>query len=543
MVLVAPAPITRAGPARVVARSEPPRLGRPSAPALLPGGHRDELIVVEAITERPLALLRGAVVDRPTWGLNCVSPLGWEMSSWDPALLDCLVRPASIRSALDGRTGELQLLGREVQWWRDGVYRWGGVPVSADVDLNGTVRFGAFDLGWYFTRRFFGAAERRDLLLGIGSMDRTGIPGWLRNGTVVAERDVTTKVRGVGSAALTGTGSLVATIEHPSTGLGVPLAVHLTWQAWLPAGTPVGTPIATVEVRATRGGPVVSSDTIRTDEATKLGAWEQNNTYALLPPGPAHFVTVRLHCRGDWGTVRFDDVRLQKNDTTGFPIPGEDLATHALAACNHFQRGRGKSSFGFRPYKFTNSGTVEVMGVKHAEHQQALDYLRTLTDRDDGIDWWIDHQRRRFVVGRRRGVDHDHVQFHSRNVSAGGWSHDEQGRNSAVVVLGEGDGVDRPEGGYTDASKLGGLILEEAVTPPAGTPLSALDPMAKAHWKRTSDPQVTASPMTVSSDLLDDLTPGDRVPTTLASGVLRAEPLVRIQSLALDLTSEQIEVT
>ena len=31
-------------------------------------------------------------------------------------------------------------------------------------------------------RKFFGAAERKDLLLGIGSMDTAGLPGWKRKG-------------------------------------------------------------------------------------------------------------------------------------------------------------------------------------------------------------------------------------------------------------------------------------------------------------------------------------------------------------------------
>lgn len=543
MVLVGTAPILRASPARVVVRSDAPRLGRPAAPARLPGGHRDQLVVVEAITEEPLMELRGAVLDRASWVLNGVGSLSWAMSSWDPALLDCLVEPSSIRTNYDGtRMGRLKLLGREVQWWRDGVIRWAGVPVSADVDLNGTVSFNAFDLGWYLTRRFFGAAERRDLLDGKGSMDRPGIPGWLRNGSVVATRDTGDKVRGAGSAALTGTGSIVTSFTHPPTGLGVPLAVHLTVQAKIPSGTPEDTLVASIEVRASSSGPILHKGEIRTDEAFRLGAWEQHTTYTLLPPGPAHVVTVRLHSPGTYGTTRFDDVRSLKNDTTGIPVPGADLATHAVAAMVHFQEGRGQGTFGLRPVVLTNSGTVEVMGVRHQEHTQALDYLATLTNREDGIDWRINPANRRFEVARRHGEDHVHLQFHERNIAAGGWSHDEQERASATVVLGNDSGPDRAEGGYTNTSKVGGLVLQTLVTPPNETPLSALDPMAKEAWARLSDPQVTPTGIRVPGEFLGELEPGDRVPTTLRSGVLMAEPLMRVQTLAFDFATEMMEV-
>lgn len=532
-----------AGPGLAHASSPSPRIGTPADPAVLPGGHRYDLTVVEAITERPLALLRGAVVDSCSWVLNGIGQMTWTMSSHDAVLLDCLVQQSSITTSWDGlRSGELELLGREVQLRRDGALIWAGVPVQADVGLDGVVSFTAYDLGWYLTRRFFGAAERRDLLEGKGSMDVSGLPGWIRN-SVTATRDTTTKVRGAGSARISGTGSIVASFTHDAHNLPGPLAVHLTVRHLIPSGTPTdGTrPIATIEVRHPTTGSVVSSSTLRVDDSTKLGGWDQATTYALIPPGPAHTVAVRLHARSGFGDWYFDDVRSLKNDTTGIP-EGADLATHAVAAVNHFQRGRGKGTFGLRPFVFTNSGTVEPMGVRHSEHQQALDYLGTLTDRDDGIDWEIEPDTRRIVFGKRRGVDHDHLRFTRHTVNAGGWSHDAQHQASAVLILGEGSGPDRPEGSYVDTSKVGGLVLEEIIPTPAGTTLAALDPTAKARWDRMSDPQVTPGPLSISSDYFGTVNPGDRVYAEMTSGVLRAASRIRVQEVTLRPLTEQLEV-
>ena len=538
--VLAPAPITRARGPRIVVGTEAPRLGRPASPAVLPGGHRDQLVIVEALTEKPLMELKGAVVSQMSWVLNGIGSLTFSLSSWDPAMLLCLVDPDSLSDNLGGTTGRLRLIGVEVQWFRDGVLYWSGIPVSADVSTTGVVQFQCFDLGWYLTRRFFGAAQRFDLLEGVGSMDRSGLPGWTRN-TVTAVRDTTIKTRGAGSARITGVGSISTLFTHTPTGMGVDLAAHLTTVVRLPAGTPVGTAIAEINVHKSPTGPVYDRTIIRTDEQTVLGDWVRVTDYALVPPGGG-IVETKLYSRGGSDPTWFDDTRVQKNDTTGIPVPGADLATHAVAAMNHFQLARGKGTFRFKPYKVSNSGTIEVMGVRHMEHQQALDYLATLTDRDDGIDWWLDPMTRRFYIAARRGFDHFHLQFHERNASAAGWSQDEATRNSAVVVLGDGDGVDRPEGSYVDTSKVRGLVLEEAFTPPASTPLSAIDPMAKRRWQQTSGPQVTPDPILVSSDYLGELQPGDRIPTTLRSGVLRAEPMFRVQTVTLNLATEQLEV-
>lgn len=536
-----PARVFRGPRARVGVRCLGGVDGRRAAAATWPSGHRDQLIVTAFGGRTRLAELRGAMVERPSWVLNGVGSMSFHISAYDPALLDCLVVPTSVRAG----SGELKLLGREVQWWRDGELRWAGVPVAAEVSADGVVSFECFDLGWYLSRRFFGSAQRRDLLNGRGSMDRPGLPGWTRTGAITAVRNTSIKRRGTGSAQVSGSGALVASFQHPPHLNEGWIAVYVTAQVRVQAATPVGELLISAASYDDSGDLIFANpevDRVGVDSTTVLGGWNQVTCRTLVPPAGCEVRVVLWNATT--GNRYFDDVRALKNDTTGYPPPGEDLAQHAVAVLNHAQNAEGKSSFGFKPVIMEPTGTVEPMGVRHLDHPQVLDVLGAYTDREDGFDWWIEPWTREFRIAPRRGIDHDDATLHDRAVVSAGWVHDDSARATAVVVPGEGSGPERPEGGYIDATTTDGIILDEYHRPGNNTPLSALDPLARQIHARDSQPQVKPNGVKLPGSWWGELCePGDYYPAEFTVGVLRASAGLRVTEVVHDLEADVLEVS
>lgn len=535
-----PARFLTAAPARFHMRPGTARIGvRPMLPVIYPEGHTDQLLIVEAVTERPLAEIRGASMTKASWQLNGVGELDFSCSSSNSAM-DHLVDP---RTVVDG-AGVMRLVGREIQWYRDGVLHWAGPPITGSPSLDGTVSFVCMDLLWYLFRKFFGAAERRDLLLGKGSMDKPGLPGWAMTPGCVKTRDTDDKRRGVASMALTGTGAASASFIRPTTTLATALPVYLTLMAKVPAGTPVGTAIASIVVKSLAGA-TLNQKVITVDEETPLGEWTRFDDYALLPPRAPHRVEVYLWSAGPHGATKFDDVRSLEDNTTGI-LPGADLSTHGVAGVNHVQKGRGQGpGFGITPVVVTNTGTVEPLGERHRNHIQMQDFLARYTDRADGFDFRVDPLRRQIQFAHRIGVDHVNIGLHDRTVASGGWTHNEAELSSKIVVPGEGDGVTRPEGGYTNTSRTAGLVLDYYHQPPDGTPLSGLDPTAEQVYQEKSQPQITYESLAVSDKYLGQVTPGDTLPGNLRSGKFRlpTDTRVRIGQVVLDRESGQLVLT
>jgi hypothetical protein len=517
---------------------------RSFVPVVWPDAHHDVLLVTEAITEKPLAEMRSVAIDKPSWVLNGIGRMGASTHTYNPAL-DHLIDEHTVR---DG-AGVLWLAGREFQFWRDGVMRWQGPPVSAEVSLDGKVTFEAHDLGYYLSRRFFGAAQRFDLLHGIGSMDRAGLPGWVSTGGAVIGRDTSVKARGVGSMKVTGTGSGKATFTHVPVGPHQDAAVTVTCVARIPSGTTPGWPIIKITTRGTGSPAVYDYDFASVDDQTQFGGFHRYNVIVKMPLYTTVHGEIECFNEGTHGDVWFDDVRVVTNDTTGIN-PAEDLTHHGVAAVNSWQAAtragvRFKSDFGFRPRVLHLSGTSEVMGVRHVEHTQATDWLSTMTDRDDSFDWWFDPSEfRRLWFSKRRGRDIDTIRLHDRLVRGGGWSHDESDLSSDVTVIGDDGGIDRAEGSHVDRSRTRGLGLDWAHRPANGTPLSALDPIARQIWGRQSQPQSTMNAVSVPSELIDDIEPGCRFHTDIRSGRLRTPAGLswRMSEMALNTVTDCLEL-
>lgn len=537
----APAHVLRPARARCRVVTGIPRLAsRPFIPVIYPAGHTDELIIVEAVTEKRLAAVRGAVVDKPTWMLNGVGSMGFGCSTFNDAL-DYFQVPGTV---VDG-AGVMRLVGREMHWYRDGVLRWGGPPITGRVSLNGTAQFSCMDGGWYVARKFFGAAERRDRLNGTGSMDAPGLPGWATTG-VTKTRDLMDKARGVSSMKLTGNGVAQASvILQAAPGVGQELAQHVTAVIKAPVGTPVGTVLMSLTV-ADLDGTVRDVGTVATTDDTVLGSWVRFDTYAMVPPHASHRIITALWSEGSHGATGFDDVKVYENQKSGYGSSAKDLTLHGVKAMDHIDHGYGQGNgFGIKAVALTPSGVAEPMSEEHRNHKQVTDFFTQYTERSDGWDWRWNARLRRIEFAKSIGVAHTEVSLHGRSVSAGGFVSDETEISSKIVVPGDGDGTDRPEGGYTDTSRTAGMVLDYFHQPPAGTALSALDPMAEQKWDEKSQPQYSFDALSISDDYLGIVNPGDRISGSLASGKFRL-PLdtpVRTGQVALNIEAGQLELT
>jgi hypothetical protein len=435
----------------------------------------------------------------------------------------------------------MRLIGREVQRWRDGNLIWAGPPVTGHPLMNGTVTFGCNDLGWHLYRKFFGAAERRDLLLGLGSMDHPSLPGWAVNGAATKTQDTSDKVRGDGSMRLSGTGSVTRSFTQPARPIMPP--VYLTARVKIPAGTPVGTLVARITTRTAAGAPIHQAE-IRTDESTVLGAWQLVGAAARQANGIPVTSTVYLSSPGTYGDTKFDDVRALENNTTGSPVGGDDLVRQVQNGLHHIQEGRGQGpgfDFGFRI--LAASGVTEVLAERHVNHLQFSDFLTRYTSREDGLDWKIDPLARELVIGPRIGVDHGNIALHDRSVRAGGFLHDETTIAAKVVVPGDSDGYDRAEGGWLDASGTDGIVYDDFYQPPAGTPLSAIDSIAKQRHAQVSQPQTTLDDLAISDEYLGIVNPGDTIPGSMRIGWFRLPGgRRRIGQVTLNAEAGQLEL-
>lgn len=495
-------------------------------------GPRDQLVVREfhpSQRQAAKAELRSAVIGRMTEVLDGVGELTFSVPADDPCLADAF----GYGDAWADGPREAQLLGNEVEWWRDGAIRFAGPVVAAEVDAAaGVVEFTAFSLEWYLSKRVMGAPQRRDLLVGAGSFDRFGLRGWTSSGGAVLSRETGDKVRGSGAMKISGGGAATYTVRFPATEAGQDTTVRLTAMVKPAAGTPVGSRL--LSISATPVGdtdawrPLPDND-VNVGEDTALGEWDRYSAYCLLKPGVDNNITVVLWAPVS-AAIKFDDVRVLRNDTTGIPASEpdarRDLTRHAVALVNHVQTAYGKGQgYRLKTKVLSPSGTSEVMAVRHVEHSSVLDLLDALASRDDGIDWWVNPQTRTFCVAARRGSDKPDVPLSDRTVMAGGWTQDDSDTVGEVMVLGDENGPERPEGYGSSGQRaaLYGLGADYVHRAPVGTRLSQLDSMAQGLANTKGLPSVTLRPVRVPESWWAgyDLTPGDRLPQHYRVGVLR----------------------
>ena len=139
-------------------------------------------------------------------------------------------------ATIDSQAAELFDPTREIQIWRDDEILFWGPVVRLEANHD-SIEAQCAGPWWYFTRRFFGKADRTNLIVNGGFED--GMTGWTAVGLTPVV-DPFRSVEGRRSIRLTGTASdhenrITQTWTHPSG--GHPLGDLVTVSAWVYAAS------------------------------------------------------------------------------------------------------------------------------------------------------------------------------------------------------------------------------------------------------------------------------------------------------------------
>ncbi len=437
---------------------------------------------------------------------------------------------------------------REIQVVRDGTVLFWGPAVRIEIDDDRT-EVQCADPRWYLTRRFFGRADRVNLLVGGDFED--GLTGWDTPVALTPVIDPTRAVQGTQSVRLTGSAEghdsyLPQTYTHSQQyspeGDQLTIATHV----WVPSAdyqgdATHGLGLFVVHNHAAGGLPNLYGDEdpqVTITEDTPKDQWVRFEvTVDFVKAGDT--VEVRLY--PPWGTANYDLVTLTLRESLSFVE--QDMATIISGMVGYAQGlfggfDHGKSDLGIAvdvdPTGVTLSRTFEF-----ADHQNIDDELMVFTRRRGGVDYTFDHPTRTLVVSHPHAgtVREDLTLTWGGNVTRFRLSVDRVQKADQAVILGPGDGPDREEGGAT--ATPAGPTLEDVTVAPDGTEVGELDRAASERLAVVTHPEVL---QVTCVGLIGNLSPGDWVPVTI-SALAMSEEQYRVIDIAPDPANDSLVAT
>lgn len=483
---------------------------------------------------------------------------------------------------LDDKSVHIKVPEREVQVWRGNQLLWWGVMVRATAN-NATIEVQCVGLKWYLTRRFFGKVDRTNHLQ--NPSFENGAAHWDINYLTYSEpvANVTHtnflwEIRGdkvvTGSRSLylkqTGTikyGFKVSQgfeftvddeIDPEGTEWTFAVWIYIVGSEWVAAneagrGMSI-TRYSTVEfdtVIPDGGGTpqqfpkVIEAVNVTIDENTPQDTWVRLEATLRQPfrAGEAEMITCRIVVPN--GAIYVDEATFTAAERTAFYDKDQALIINGII--DHAQDpAYFKSSLNFAK-NIPLTGIIRTREYWHSEHQvisDALDEFHTLHEGVD-TDIVISPTTRTYTsYFPRKGIERaDLVLELGRNIETFTTAHDGTETANSLVVLGDGSGSDREEGGAIDADALtDGLILERVFNAIPGSHIKTLDDQAARGLQRMKYPVVIPSVTTYegSTRLIGVLQTGDVVPVRISHGYVQVNDRYRIVSISLDPRTERI---
>lgn len=297
----------------------------------------------------------------------------------------------------------------EVEILRDGVVWWRGSPCPATFDLaNQAVKILCKTPEWYFYRRFFGWAERSNLLENGDLEDYTAnVPdNWSVVGDVTTN-DVTAIADGSLACELTSASGWGYIEQTEATALD-----NIEYSPGLPVGL-------TAWGKITSGATFSSGQWLAEIELD--GAPGTFHEYATVTPtiqADGLFraeVTMLVACDVDWtakvrlyavdGVITWDKAQLVQNDATTVAYNGgvgEDLAVLVENVTEYSQTSPWSDLQ--IAHDATTSGVDVLRGWEHSKHELIADAYRQLI-KEYGCDIWVGSFTK--TSGVITGVDRD----------------------------------------------------------------------------------------------------------------------------------------
>ena len=534
----------------------------PTVPAVDPSlGREPYRLVVNDIANTRFGELEDATIETASWELNGIGELSATV-------------PLSYAKALMA-----EVPTREVELWRGQKLLWVGPVVRREMSAE-RVNILAKDLNWYFTRRYIGRANRHNFVQ--NPSFEQGLKYWnIVSGdpTIRPEqafpRSVT--IAKSPSPVFEGSRSLKITMsqEEPSVAAAqafvwaVPpdLAEGETWTltAWFYIDNWVGpghryrglqimraSTTETVDIYTPLAGKVITYPKVldvssfNITEDTPRKKWTRAEIPLGQPPkaGVPEFIDISVS--GIRGTIYWDTVSLTRNEGLHFNEVDQALIVRDIV--RHAQ----DPAFGKSDLKIGTdtppTGRRHTRSYFFHDHQNVNDVLDEWRTLEDGVDTAITVApgKRTFTTYfPRKGVRHYDLTLElGRNIKTFSIYEDGEETANSVVVLGEGDGSDREEGGHVDAEALGGLILETVYNGAPGAPIHTLQLQAiegvEKRKRVLAIPEVTTYE---GSELVGVLDVGDSVLVKIDYLAIHVKAWYRITKIELEPKTDQLTLS
>jgi hypothetical protein len=406
------------------------------------------------------------------------------------------------------------------------------------------------DLLWYFSHRYMGRADRVNQLTN-GDFE-AGETGWTFSGvTHSVNTNTAYVVEGTQSEKLSG-----ATADHNTYAIqtythgagGYPTGDFMTGSVWvyIPSATYLGGAVndfGLVVRHKNTAGNVVDAAVANIDDNTPKNQWVPLEAgVANVLPGE----TVDVMLFPPHGDAYFDLATLtfMESLSFGYPSTPADVTDIITGIVNYAQNrvfDQGKSDLNIGTAGAA-TGVTRQVAYQFAEHRQILDaileYVRNGTC-DIGVEF--DTTTRTFhVYPGRKGSLYGTTLVLDTHLADFSYSFDLEQAASSVILLGPGDGPDRPEGGAIDTTFAGGAFTSEIVEQaPDNTTIGQLDSRAAERLKVAAHPEILEVTTLPGVNVIGSLNVGDTVHVTIADGWVNIDGVYRVSRVDVDLDKDQ----
>lgn len=473
-----------------------------------------------------------------------VSALSWELNGAGSATIVLPTTDADAALMVPGRDVQIYLTGiTDPIWW--------GTIIRPQAGLDST-SWQCKQLLWHFGRRYMGRADRVNQLTN-GDFE-AGETDWSFVGGVTHSIDTVVFLEGLQSLELQGmaadhAGYATQTWTHPAG--GYPTGDYLTAAVWvyIPSASYVGgaaNDLGLVAVHRDAGGNVLAGDFALIDDDTEKDEWIplEVGVHNVLE---GHTVEVKLI--PPHGIAYFDLATLtfMESLSFGYPPPAVDVTDiiHGIvdyAQNRIFDHGKSDLDIGTAG---TAIGATRQIAYQFAEHRNILDAILEYV-RQGLCDISIETTAttRTFTVwpGQKGSLYGTTLQL-DVNLADFTYSQDLEQGASTIVLLGPGDGPDRPEGGATDTSYAAGVFTAEIVEQaPDPTTVGQLDSRAAERLATAAHPQILEVTTLPGAGVIGNLSEGDTVAVVISRGWVAINDTYRVARIEANLETDQATI-
>lgn len=513
-----------------------------------------EVVVVDQ-DGTPFGTAGNARIGKVSWELNGPGAADFTLATTDP-------------------DAEYFQPGREVQVYYQGGTDpiWWGPIVRPRAGLNEST-WQCAGLLWYFAHRFMGRADRVNQLTN-GDFE-AGETDWTFHNSVGHEIDSDVHIEEPTGQSLKLTGATAdhdgyasQTWTHPVG--GHPLGDWLTGSVWvfIPSADFLGGALDDFglllrhrdpdgNIITTEGGPGSALPALIGDDTPK-DQWIELETgvpfvhegdtveVLLFPPhGVAHFDLATLTYME---SLTFPSSEVDSGDVTDIIGGIVDYAQDRLP----FDHGKSDLNIGTAG---SDTGVTRRIAYQFAEHRNVLDAIMEFVRQGVcDIDIEITSTTRTFTVYPKsadsrdpklgKGTLYGTTLELDENIADFDWSWDLEQGASTVVLLGPGDGPDRPEGGANDTSLLDGAFTIEIVEQaPDDTTVGQLDQRAAERLAVATRPEILQLTTLPGAGVIGNIVVGDTVNVDVACGWVAVTGVYRVVRMEADLFSDQATLT